>query len=541
MNHWQSPKLPDSATLLTKSKDDKIDDQQELLSLVTRRTNNYVIITDKNGFIEWVNESFERFSGYKLEEIKGLKPKSFLHGPETDVETTKLISRRLRQEKSFSCEIVNYTKKGEKYWVHINCQPLKNKEGEIIRLFALMVNITEQKWLIENLIQARQKAEESDRLKSAFLANMSHEIRTPMNAIMGFSELLGRPNMPMNKREEFAHLIRQRSKDLLSIVNDILDISKIEAGQMMSVPAYGHVQELLNELLKNITAEVDHLHNKSIEVKIHNELKGAENIVLADFGRLRQVFTNLLNNALKFTQSGSIEFGCRLLDRNTFLFSVRDTGIGIDSSSHEIIFKPFHQASDATHQHYGGTGLGLAITKGLLNLWNGKIWVESEPGNGATFFFTMPYLPQNNTFPVDQTRPEHADWKDVKMVLIEPDFYSASYIKEILADTSCELTHVESGIKALEVIHHIRPSVVLIDLGLPDISGMKIIEQVKKIHPEIIMVPITALATSDHKTKAMALGCRAFLTKPMSEKRFLRTLNPIISQIRNYRTHGLPY
>jgi len=219
-----------------------------------------------------------------------------------------------------------------------------------------------------NLEEAKLKAEESERLKSSFLANMSHEIRTPMNAVMGFAELLSRPNLTEKKQEEFTHFILQRSKDLLAIVNDILDISKIESGQIVSKPSAGNIQELLDQSRKNLLAELNHLHTKSIEVKTFNKLKGTENLVMADFVRLQQVLSNLLNNALKFTERGSIEFGCHFQNRNTLLFYVHDTGIGIDSANHELIFKPFQQASIITHQQYGGTGLGLAIIKGLIKL-----------------------------------------------------------------------------------------------------------------------------------------------------------------------------
>lgn len=245
--------------------------------------------------------------------------------------------------------------------------------------------------VLEDLQLAKEKAEQSDRLKSSFLANISHEIRNPMNAIVGFSELLNHHHLSTKKREQFPSLIRQRSKDLLAIINDVIDISKIESREIVSMPAEGNIQEMMHEVMRNFSAELNHLHHKSIEAKMYNELKGAENVVVADFARLQQVFNNLLHNALKFTEKGSIEMGCKFQDENTLLFYVRDTGIGIDPSKHELIFRRFQQATSEIHYQYGGTGLGLAIIKGLVNLWNGEIWVESEIGKGSTFFFTLPY------------------------------------------------------------------------------------------------------------------------------------------------------
>ncbi len=383
-----------------------------------------------------------------------------------------------------------------------------------------------------NLKKAKAKAEESDRLKSSFLANFSHEIRTPMNAVMGFAELLNRPNLSQNKYEEFSQLIQQRSRDLLAIVNDVLDISKIESGQLIFRPSAGNIQQLLDQERNNLEAEVNHLNTKSIEVKVTNELKGVENMVLADFTRLHQVLSNLLSNALKFTERGSIEFGCKLQNTDTLLFYVTDTGVGIDPSQHELIFKPFQQASEDIHQQFGGTGLGLAIVKGLLDLWEGKIWIESEVGKGSSFYFTIPYVQQDKLTIIENAGSEGLNWEDIHILLVEDDIFSASYLKEILNNFPCQLTHVDTGTKALGVARQEKPSIVLMDLGLPDMSGMEVIEQLKKIYPEINVVIITAFATATHKAKAIELGCSAFLTKPLSPATLIKTLTSLAQTIK---------
>ncbi len=365
------------------------------LSLVAKETSNYVFVTNIDWEIEWVNASFEKATGYRLDEIKGSRPNRFLHGKNTSESTREYIVQMVQDQKPFTSEIIYYTKTGEEFWVQINCQPMADESGITIGFFAIMLNITDQKKLIASLEEARKKAEESDQLKSAFIANMSHEIRTPMNAIMGFSELLEQ-SFPEEKRKLFTRMIRQRSEDLLTIVNDVLDISKIEAGQESSVPTNGNMQDFLNVLVTSHQDNILHLQNRKVELKWFNELKGNENVVVADFQHLNQVLHNLLTNALKFTHEGFIELGCQL-QNNTLLFSVRDSGIGISKDKQEAIFKPFRQADKHVHQKYGGTGLGLAICKGFIQLWGGKIWIESEEGKGATFFFTMPYTPQLNS------------------------------------------------------------------------------------------------------------------------------------------------
>jgi signal transduction histidine kinase len=246
---------------------------------------------------------------------------------------------------------------------------------------------------MEHLREARDKAEQSDRLKSSFLTNISHEIRTPMNAIMGFSELMERPNFSESKRQEFSRLIHERSRDLLTIVNDILDISKLESGHVSSVPVTGDMNEFLNRLILNFRAETHLLKSKEISVRLNNQLSMKAGNVVADFAKLTQVLSNLLSNAAKFTQKGFILLTCSVENEKELVFAVEDSGLGIHADKLDVIFKPFHQANETIHQHYGGSGLGLAICNGLVQLMGGRIWVNSTPGRGSIFYFTIPYCP----------------------------------------------------------------------------------------------------------------------------------------------------
>jgi signal transduction histidine kinase len=214
---------------------------------------------------------------------------------------------------------------------------------------------------------------------------------------MGFAELLDRPNLSDQKRFEFSKLIMERSQDLLTVVNDILDISKLEAGHLSVVPICIDINELFHRLLLTFHAESFYLRNKNISIASHNQLPIKKSKVMADFIRLYQVLSNLLTNASKFTSTGAIEFGCKFQDQNVLLFWVKDSGIGIPANQLNAIFKPFRQATESIHQNYGGSGLGLAICKGLIELWGGQIWVESEVGIGSSFFFTLPYVPGANS------------------------------------------------------------------------------------------------------------------------------------------------
>jgi signal transduction histidine kinase len=238
----------------------------------------------------------------------------------------------------------------------------------------------------KDLIAAKEKAEESDRLKSAFLANMSHEIRTPLNSILGFSDLLTAPDLDTESRRDFANLINSSGNNLLSIINDILDISKIEAGQITLIKNKFSVYNLISEIQKEYSYRAN---AKGIKLILKPRIETQELIILSDESRIKQVLINFVGNALKFTDSGCIEIGVDVISNN-IQFYVKDTGIGIPKDYHDKIFDRFRQVEAAQTRKYGGNGLGLAITKNLAELLGGRIWLESESNAGSTFYFALP-------------------------------------------------------------------------------------------------------------------------------------------------------
>jgi signal transduction histidine kinase len=292
-------------------------------------------------------------------------------------------------------EVKNKRKDGTFYWVDTFIIPLRNIDNEIVEYLSIRNNITDKKENEINIQDALRKAEESDKLKSAFLANISHEIRTPMNGIMGITELLERPNLTEQKKAEFLRLMYERSHHLLSVVNNILDISKLEARQVTPVHVVGNINEVFERLILTFGGENHLVKRKEITLRVVNRLTPRQNVIMADFIRLYQILHNLIANAIKFTVEGEVEFGCMLQNPEQLLFWVKDTGIGIQEHNIDNIFKPFQQASESTHEEFGGSGLGLAISKGLVEMWGGRIWVESKVGRGSVFYFTMPFLEVN--------------------------------------------------------------------------------------------------------------------------------------------------
>ncbi len=346
-----------------------------------------IVITDLDGSIEYVNPKFTEITGYSAEEVIGKNPRILKSGKMPD-EVYRQVWQTLQSGDVWRGEFLNQKKNGDLYWEWATMTSIKNDKGEIINYIAIKEDISLRKQMEADLIAAKERAEESDRLKSAFLANMSHEIRTPLNSIIGFSELLGDEAYDAEMKNTFVSHIVTNGNNLLTIISDIVDISKIESGEITIRTSSFKVAQLLDDLtiMHEINAKEKQLSLKCIcACKSSNEPV----VVSADKERLFQVFNNLIGNALKFTAQGYIEIGCRQSDR-MIEFYVKDTGIGIPADYHEKIFDRFRQVEASYTRKYGGNGLGLAISKKLIELMGGKIWVESEVGKGSTFYFTLP-------------------------------------------------------------------------------------------------------------------------------------------------------
>jgi len=275
---------------------------------------------------------------------------------------------------------------GIQHWLMTSKIPLTEENGKITGLVGIGHNITVQKKMQEELIQAKEKAEESDRLKSAFLANMSHEIRTPLNSIIGFSELLGDPDFDPDQKTEFITHIVDNGNNLLMIISDIMDFSMLEAGQLKLRPEQISAQKIMNELINEFKHKAE---LRGIQLRIDDSANAPDILFTSDIYRINQIFKNLIGNAIKFTSEGFVEIGYKTAGEMVE-FHIKDSGIGIDPKFHQTIFERFRQVDNTKTRKYGGNGLGLAISKDLIQLLGGKIWLESELGKYSNFFFTIP-------------------------------------------------------------------------------------------------------------------------------------------------------
>ncbi|MGE0079337.1 MAG: ATP-binding protein [Bacteroidales bacterium] len=382
------------------------------------------------------------------------------------------------------------------------------------------------------LLLAKEKAIESDKLKSAFLANMSHEIRTPMNAILGFSELVSRKNIQPEKREIYTQHIVNNGKLLLHLVDDIIDLAKIEAGQLKFKRNTTNVEELLIELMHFCISEKKRLKKDELDIVCEGNKGGHPMWLLCDSFRLKQVLLNLLSNALKFTFSGSVVFGYDIPNNATIQFYVKDSGIGIRPDQQTIIFDRFRQADDSATRQFGGTGLGLTISKKLVELMGGRIWVNSKSNEGSNFHFTLPLIiPDLNNNRLNESLTKILPdpiFKGKIALIVEDNEANYLYLDELLRPTGIKIIRASNGLDAINfAANNFDIDVILMDLQLPELDGFEATKRIKQINPKVPIIVQTAYALADEKNRAINAGCDHYLTKPISANTLLYLINQV--------------
>lgn len=405
------------------------------------------------------------------------------------------------------------------------------QDNEDIYTLVTLRDISEKLKLEQELLKAKEKAEESDRLKSAFLANMAHEIRTPMNSIVGLSQLLTDNSLEAKQRMQFVELISLSADKLLNLVNDLIEISTIESHQMAISLTEVNISNLLSEIVDLYSNTVKNRNNNFISLgKIFN---GNKCVVKTDGAKIKQIIGNLVNNALKFTKQGRIEIGCELimqantLDKRDLRFYVKDTGIGIDKNQLKLIFELFRQADFSTTRELGGVGLGLSISKSYVELLGGNIWVESELGKGSTFYFTIPYNVTFSFLHTDrmQTNETKYNWFDKTILIAEDEDYNFIFLKELLSKTFVNIEYACNGREAVEACRK-KPiiSLVLMDIKMPVLDGYEATKQIKEFRTDLPIIAQTAYAMHGDKEKALNAGCNEYLTKPIQKNQLIRLI-----------------
>ncbi|UAM96749.1 PAS domain S-box protein [Polaribacter litorisediminis] len=629
--------------------------QQELekLSLIVQETMNAVIITDAHANIEWVNNAFETISGYKFEEVKGHKPGNFLQGKETDLETVAYMRQQIRAAKPFICEVYNYKKTGEGYWLRIKGQPVFDKSGKLTNFFAIEEDITnvkanqnqikesEKKYrdLIDNslaiitthnlegkilssnpmvakiygyteleyvdhyisdfiskedkllfkenyldvfksnkitsgtlrmlgkegniiytlynnylmeeqgkepyvissavditkrilmekeLIRSKKITEELARSKHNFLANMSHEIRTPMNAIIGMSRQLQKSKLN-DEQHNYLNIISTASENLLVIINDILDLSKLEANKLSFEKIVFNLKEVIENALNVMQYKAE---EKGIQLRNTYYDTQLSPILIGDPHRLNQILLNVISNAIKFTEVGSVDVSCRVLkDHDTYQdleIKVTDTGIGMDPSFLKKLFEKFTQEYENKARNYGGTGLGMAITKSLVDNMQGDILVESEIGTGTTISITFALekgkkvdLKIKNTIVMTST-----NLKGKKILVVDDNLMNRMVAKVILKDYEVTIIEASNGEEAVDYLRNDTCDLVLMDIQMPILNGHDasiVIREELKL--DIPIIALTANVMKGEKEKCIEFGMNDYLSKPFDEEKFLEIIS----------------
>ena len=378
----------------------------------------------------------------------------------------------------------------------------------------------------QELIVAKERAEESDKLKTAFLQNMSHEIRTPLNGIIGFSELLNNEDLSRNDVCEFTAIIKKSGIRLIEIVNNVLDIAKIQTGQVRIEKKPVLIHSILRDLKTFFFVSTN---AKNISLNFHNQ-DDVFRTIYSDEARIHQIFVNLINNAVKFTKSGSIDYGYEIID-GFIQFYVKDTGIGIQQTMCEKIFERFVQTEQTLAKNFEGAGLGLAISKGLVELLGGKIWIESEIGKGSTFFFTLPFTQIAVCSPAATIYSDSSvKYSNKKILIAEDDWASFQYLSVILAKSGVSIIHAQNGGQAVEMVRNILDiNLILMDIRMPVMDGIEATKQIKEIRPDLPIIAQTAYAFNEEKSEILSAGCNEYLAKPLERVRLNELLNMYLS------------
>ncbi len=405
------------------------------------------------------------------------------------------------------------------------------QDMHFIEAFLYQATIALHRRQLENdLISAKTKAEESDKLKTAFLANMSHEIRTPMNGILGLTDMLMKSDLDEKTRSEYLSMVNSNGKLLLGLVNDIIDISKIESSQIDLNESEFSLNSLMNELHCFILAEKMVKQKETLELKYSPGFEDNDSFIYSDKTKIRQVLINLIGNAIKFTQEGEVEFGYKQDKQGDLLFYVRDTGIGIPMEKLKVIFDRFTQADQSLTRPYGGSGLGLAISRGFVHAMGGEIWVESRENEGSVFYFTLPYKPVKKyvaKVPEIKASPGDFHWDNLTILIVEDNIISFKLLEISLRKTGCTILHAENGQEAIDrVKEHGEIGLVLMDIQLPVMNGYDATVEIKKIRPELTVIAQTANAMDEDRNRCLQAGCADYITKPI----VLDKLLPLIEE-----------
>lgn len=404
------------------------------------------------------------------------------------------------------------------FWMEKNKIPIRDERGVITMIVGIYKDVSEMMKIENELKKARDRAQESDRLKTSFLANMSHEIRTPMNGILGFANLLRDPDLTGEQKDLYLKHIDNSSIQLLHIIDDIIDISKIESGQLKITNRPVRINAILEEIYSSFFHRIrgDAPGQKKVTFNLNKGEDSNDFTIVTDDFRLRQIINNILGNAIKFTEKGHINFGYTTKKNRHIEFYVSDTGVGIPSDKKDIIFDQFGQVSNKQLYQPSGTGLGLPISKSLVKLMGGEMWVESTEGKGSTFYFTLPLVIEEVVEEEQELISNKTyNWNKKCILVAEDEELNWFFIREMLRKTGAEILRAKNGGEAVIITKRLNPDVILMDIKMPEMNGIEATRQIRVFNREVPIIAQTAYVMAEEKEECMQVGCNHFVTKPL--------------------------
>lgn len=475
----------------------------------------YRLHPDGRSYFPYASNGMNMIYEYSPDEVREDATPVFgrIH-PEDIQKVSDLIFESAQTQRLFLCEYRVILPVQGLRWRYSTAVPELMEDGSTL-WHGIIYDITDRKKTDEELLKAKEKAEESDRLKSAFLANMSHEIRTPMNGILGFAQLLKEPKLSGEEQTHYINIIEKSGRRMLNIINDIIDVSRIETGETKIRISKTNISKQVEYIYKFFKPEVE---AKGMNLTYTDPLPLKEAVINSDREKIYAILTNLVKNAIKYSNDGSIEFGYERKDK--FLeFFVKDTGIGIPKDRLKAIFERFVQADITDTRALQGAGLGLSITKAYVEMLGGKIWVESEEGIGSVFYFTIPYVLNSDehiAIELDRNIEEEYGTKKLKILIAEDDEACQMLMSLAVNKFSKETISVVNGIEAVE-IYKKNPDIdlILMDIKMPGLNGYEATKEIRKISKDVIIIAQTAFALAGDKEKAIKAGCNDCLPKPI--------------------------
>lgn len=512
-----------------REKEDALRESEQKYRLMADYSGDVISVHDMNMKYIFISPAVKTLRGFKPEEVLNQNLKDALT-PDSYRIAMKIINEELahivetgggpKHSRLLELEIIR--KDGTTVWVEVKVSLMTDENNKPAGIISVTRDISQRKEAESELIKAKEKAEESDRLKTVFLANMSHEIRTPMNGILGFTQILRETGVDDPRRDYYIDVINNSCDRLLSVVNDIMDISKIESG-IIDI----HMEEVnVNQLMQDVyTRMKDSLKTKNLSFDNQFELPDDKAFIKTDKSKLLQIITNIVGNAIKFTHEGGIKVSYKI-KKFQIEFVVEDTGIGIDNTEQEFVFDRFRQADERYSRKYEGAGLGLPIAKAFIEKLGGKIWVESQKDKGTAMHFNIPYVPVEKTTDKFQASEDEEifNWSGRSVLIAEDDKSNYEFIAEVLEPTGIKIYGARNGKEALDVYEKSRPDIILMDILMPEIDGYTVTRKIRKTDRSTPIIAITAYAQDSDRVKSLEAGCNDHISKPVYYDMLLKKL-----------------